>query len=583
MTSTRQQQWALLLLILAGAQSDIVNDGADRVQVLQTKGLHLLHHGKILASGVIQTQFGTVIPQMLDGNNTAPLMCSGDKGTFIDKICSTLQHLDERADALIVELATVFKSLHGPKRVKRETFQETGLLPFMGKISKYLFGQATENDVEIVINNINKLGNDVKILKNNTATLVNAVNQNAYQMDLLSKQVETRLQKFVDIHNELLTEIDNMKSDSQRLLAAVVVNLVWSSKVSLLTSHLLVIREIYHSCHRGRLSRLAVPERQLSRFLSDKQKSLAETGVELAVPLNEIDMYYSMKNVQCFRKGELQLRISISIPIIKINSKYQIFTLKPIKFLLDAMTCQILEEEKIFASDGTSVRSLRTTLTDDDVYLLPRFNSPNDLSMCVLGILHEKDPRTLAKACHVTCDVTNATTVQPISDNEYIVLNPAASLEILCANQVVKRIQPIFAGSVKISLPCHCALQEMHSNRVSILVYAMDNCFVNADVSKGLIVDQNWTNDDISISDLAYLNKSPQNVTKLEMEPIQLNIQTVRPIPATTEWEPVRVIGSNWFQTGFFFTVVVMVLGALAYCLIFQTNVCRKTEFSTPV
>ena len=150
---------------------------------------------------------------------------------------------------------------------------------FIGKISKSLFGTATEQDIQFIRNKVNKqdlILNNVVHFHNDLLSIVNVTRE---------EMMENRhaINKIINATDSLRTWIDHVVSAYDKDIHALLTHHILSEKMTTIRQHLNGIRRIYEqhelrhqSLIEGRLSKKLLPLRVLREVASLQDSSEAE-------------------------------------------------------------------------------------------------------------------------------------------------------------------------------------------------------------------------------------------------------------------------------------------------------------------
>lgn len=561
-------QFILLLLLLAEGLH-CSKAGGTKLEVTRSKAIQVVHHDGYVATDLLPVMFATYLPSMNDPDQL-PIACEPRDGPsthmFLEKSCLLLEELNAKCNELIKEINLIYAAMSKPSRVKRDKFVSAGVIPLIGSISKYLFGTATEGDVEKLITNLNSLGQDVKVLENQTATVVAATSSLAYKMQNFELKVEQRLQSIAKVHNELQTEVANLQQGADRIFAAQLVSAAWQTKLHILTVHLFTVNHIFNDCKNQKLSKLAIPQDQLRSLLESKEKQLNQTGLSLAIPLQNLEKYYENIKISCFFVPAMQLRIHFDLPIKNKFSNWNVFSMAPLKFLYESMTCSLFEKEIFFISDGTTARALPINPygEDQNVFMVPRANM-FEMDQCANAMIHSKELENIVEKCPLHCNKIMTTSFQEIDKDEFSILNPVFQLEIFCSGQLVEEIPPSVSGRIIVKLPCQCSVIQRDNIPPTTLLYPRTSCLLNERMMAGVSINRSWLNSSIKIKDIVFTDYTKTN---LSLEPLDIDFKIVTPPTPVYHWGAIQIIHSHWFLISFSIISVIGLLLGISYCFI---------------
>lgn len=546
--------WWVVLCVAIWLQT---TETTDQVHVVQSKGLQIAAlPNVIVATELIQLKFTANLPSMSAIPKSDFVICDDIKGNR--KTCEAIDSLHSISSKIIQELSKIFSKL-GP--VTRR--QKRSLLPFLGHLRHYIEGTVTDDQLNDVIQNLNNLGEDVQAIRNKTTDLISVTNTHAIQIQGLSKNMQEMLDKFSHAYNVLVEGLSAAQTDDDIMFHKLAMSVQLQSTIELLQNHLIAMKTVYHSCQAGVLDRLAVGEDDLQKILEQKNVLLNAGDLTLAIPQNHVELYYLLKTAQCHLVNQTTIEIDFNVPIKETNRKWGIFSIKPLKFLLDSQTCSILDENIVIASDGESVRPIDELdkLGSTFVKILPRLSKNKGISDCLHKILTGMEVGELQEFCHLNCVNSKESVIQEIDSNKYSVLNPGSQLNVICHNQVKTTVSKLVSGRHEIFLPCHCSLTEESSTQ-RILIPNGAACVLPQGVEEQVRIDNSWT--EIGNFSLLEVFVSSDHALKLMSENVTLpplNVATIAPMSSTGKWKPLPLFSSGWIET-----IILVLISAGTIC-----------------
>lgn len=322
--------------------------------------------------------------------------CSRDKETckFVNQVLLEINQI--RQDTAVMMNSTIESILRLiPERnlVNTERRSRRSLLPFIGDLSKSLFGTATFNDVQ-------RLASHINALNRFTRNMAHSIQQHDDKMSSYMHAVDNRINNIVDglkqnalaiehIQTQLYASFNDLENSFSTMNVLIAKQIQKSRKLEHLYNELL---DGVYNLVEGKLSPHLVSPSVMSTTLQNIQALLHEKYNKHFLVFTHPQQVYS--NVECvFARKNLTLYISVKFPISSFHKPLLLF--KVLSFPVpvnntSTHATQLLTLPQYIAV--TADMQYYTTLTDID------------LSHCVLSKFFTcKFTKTLYPFTHDTC------------------------------------------------------------------------------------------------------------------------------------------------------------------------------------
>jgi hypothetical protein len=215
----------------------------------------------------------------------------------------------------------------------------------------------------------------------------------------------------------------------------------------------------------NRLPRRVVSEEALFLELTRLEATLKPFLRKLAIPIHEINIYFTSPIVSCTveRTNISNVHIYVRVPTINLNSEFFVKELTPIPFHSDGKTCTLHEIPSFVLSTSNFTRPLSPRLVShcsphqSKLCFLPDLSttSTNDpcLDHLVKGSVDSVNP------CKYTCTDTADLQVTTISPNVFAITNPPRNSHIKCGekDQILLSNSTSY-GAILLEIHCHCSI-----------------------------------------------------------------------------------------------------------------------------
>lgn len=536
----------------------------------ESRAVQVRRENVLTATSTIEVKFMLNLPTMEPHINKTEADCREIKMSYLKNACNALFELDKTSLSIIGELVESFKNGGRVDKIRNKR----ALIPWIAEIQTFLIGTANEKQLNKVIEAMNALGGDVTKLKGNVSEIAKTVNFNAIQLKGLSENLQKSVNTFAAAYNNLSSQVASTENDSNEIMFRTVSTAILQGKIDVLISHLLILKSIYSNCQNGVLSRDAVPESKLAQALAEKKTFLEATGITLAIPEQNLEMYYRLTKTKCTAAERYKISIAIEIPIKPKTSTWHVISLTPLQFLVDKLTCSVLSEKIYLATDGVQVKLLAREDVAGNNFLvqLPRWNSPSDMQKCVYALLHSADETEVHAACTVHCDEKQRTTVQQIDKNIFVILNPSERVDLICSSQLVKSLEPLNNGQVRVALPCHCTAQSGDS-AIQVFISADPTCFVPAGTSEVIRMEKTWTNENFSFLHVLAPNHRVPELLRANVTIPPITVHTVAPVTGKSAWSRMPLFTSGKVESAIWVTLLGGTITAAALWLQSSTGI----------
>jgi hypothetical protein len=224
--------------------------------------------------------------------------------------------------------------------------------------------------------------------------------------------------------------------------------------------------EVLEKCHINVLSEKIVKPINLNKNLNDLSKKALEKGLRLAIPRDNIHLYYKLKITSCkIINGTLVVRLNV--PLINSETNGKMYKIIPTPVVWEKLLCNLdIEEYYIFKTENYSklIRTTETTCNEltYPICLLPRMIITTSHQQCIHHILETGNIQLLQEHCRYTCfSRPNYPIITQLMPNKYLITNTIQELTLNCNNETKStKINPIEAGTLELQVPCECSLTQ---------------------------------------------------------------------------------------------------------------------------
>lgn len=479
--------------------------------------------------------FEIVFPENLD-TPTLPI-CKGKNQT-----CQVTSHVLAQINSVRTEtssrlndtLDTMMELI--PETKIHKSRSKRSLLPFIGKLSKGLFGTATMEDVNILAKHMNKLSKVSiglsKALAQHEDHMSSFISSANDRMDNLVSGIKDNMLAIKFIQSEIYSTKSNLEQVIDYLMDILTDQIKTTSKLNFQLEELKTgIFELVS----GKLSPFLVPKQTLLSTLQDIQALLQSRYAGFHLAVNNLGDVYSNCKFLYARNGT-KLYITLKLPISYIEKPFSMFKVMSVPVPINSTSndaTQILDLPEYFAV--SSGNELYTTLRNSDLqdctgestkYCSSSFTlSPVTSSSCILA-LYANDKIQIKKLCNFRYvhDIVKPKIMELTSNTLLIYRTPLLSME--CHN---KHKMVTGCDFCIFSLPCRCSVSSndfyiipklgschkqtdnitiMHPVNLALLQHFFDNSFV-----ENILADTTFkTVLNVSVPDLKFYDHEMSNV-----------------------------------------------------------------------
>ena len=218
-------------------------------------------------------------------------------------------------------LQTVYKLIPEAAQIKGRG--KRSLLPFLGQISRSIFGTATLDDINVLSRHINELSSrTVKIshaIEQHGAHMSSFMEKANKRMDNLMTGVKKNEMAITYIHTQLQTSIRDLQSNFEQMTTILTKQIQNSNH---LNHQLDEIKLGIIDLVKGKLSPLILPPELIQTTINDIQKLLNSKYPEFYVAHTQVDQIYkSDKSLYARQNNSLFITIKLPISAHKHNLK----------------------------------------------------------------------------------------------------------------------------------------------------------------------------------------------------------------------------------------------------------------------
>lgn len=404
--------------------------------------------------------------------------------------CTLLSHLITQLNSIRSETAVRINATIQmieelvPETHVHKSRSKRSLLPFIGTLSKGLFGTATMDDVNILANHINKINKITRGLsealvqhENQLGSYMNAANK---RMDNLMSGIKSNMFAIQYIQTKLHTDFHNLEYSFEYILDILIEQI---HSATSLNHELDEFRLGIASLVDGDLSPLLIPQDVMYSVLNDVQAMLLTkfAGFHLSVTKTK-DVYNSCKFL--FARNGTKLYVTLKLPISNFAKPLTMYKVLSVPVPVNATSehgTQILNLPNYFLV--TSDNQYYTTLNNLDVSSCDGSNiklcsenialTPVTTQSCILA-LYANDKSLVKSLCSFRY-------VQSVIKPKIMELNPNSLLLYripLLSMQCLQEHKMVQGCDFCVfSLPCRCAV----STSEFYVAPRLTNCHVDKD------------------------------------------------------------------------------------------------------
>ena len=275
--------------------------------------------------------------------------------------CRMISHFLSQLDSIRAETAERFNTTNQtarlliPQTKVRKSRSRRSLLPFLGKISRGLFGTATVDDVNILAGHMNKLNKMASGLaraltqhEDHLSSVIKTANE---RMDNLMSGISENNLAIKFIQNELHTTTTNIEQSIDYMLSL----LIDQVKTNTQLNHALdQFNNGIISLVNGKLSPLLIPENVMQSTVTDIQMLLQTKFSGFHLTLGSInDIYSTSKFV--YARNNSRIFITIKLPVSYFNEPLTAYEVVSVPVPINSTSrhaTQLLDLPKYFIIAG---------------------------------------------------------------------------------------------------------------------------------------------------------------------------------------------------------------------------------------
>lgn len=238
-----------------------------------------------------------------------------------NQTCRMISHFLTQLDSIRAETAARFNETNQsarklvPETKVHKSRSKRSLLPFLGKLSRGLFGTATVDDVNVLANHMNKLNKMASGLakaltqhENHLSSFIQTANK---RMDNLMSGITENNLAIKFIQNELHTTTMNIEHSFDYMMGLLIDQVRTSTQ---LNHALEQFKDGIIGLVNGKLSPLLIPEDAMSNMLQDIQMMLQTQFNGFHLTLESVNDIYSSCKYMYARNGS-RIYVILKLPI----------------------------------------------------------------------------------------------------------------------------------------------------------------------------------------------------------------------------------------------------------------------------
>ena len=465
----------MVLLLVPSSVMGITTEAGMKVEVEGT--IQRLNYGVLFESkGSMYTSvetwphtFEIPLPNLPNISNTEGI-CGTLKGTY----CASIKTITGYVQGIQLEtkeqLSNLFDFVHvNVPKINVRTRTQRSLLPFIGGLSKSLFGTATTADVKLLASHITALnrrtGKMLHVLEQHGRHLSSYMTMANRRMDNLKTGI---VQNFHAINN--LTKVFSVQLSSLDSHLFELSKVLYSqiSKSTKLLNEFAKVQLAVQSLVQGKLSPILIPEPILKLAIKDITDILNKHYNKFSLIYTNTEHYYKRANFHFGRHG-LNLYVTLRFPITAEKAPLQLYKVRSLPSPVNASSThgtQILDLPDYFAV--TSHQQYFLTLSKSDLticrkhnmYLCPynRMFQPITQKTCILSLFaNNKDD--ISSLCNFRyLEDIIMPSIHELSST-YVLIYSSFNLAIDCQNK--QEVNP-GCNMCVLHLPCGCSITSQY-------------------------------------------------------------------------------------------------------------------------
>ena len=289
---------------------------------------------------------------------TIPRLASCKKS---NEICRMISHFLTQLDSIRAETAERLNTTNNsaqsliPETHIHKSRTKRSLLPFLGKLSKGLFGTATVDDVNVLANHMNKLNKMASGLaraltqhENHLSSFIKSSNK---RMDNLMSGITENNLAIKFIQNELHTTTMNLEQSFEYMMGLLIDQVRTSTQLN----HALdQFTDGIISLINGKLSPLLIPEDAMHNTLQDIRMMLHTKFNGFHITLDSVNDIYSSCKYMYARNGS-RIYVTLKLPISHFEEPLTAYEVTSVPVPINATSnhgTQLLDLPKYFIITG---------------------------------------------------------------------------------------------------------------------------------------------------------------------------------------------------------------------------------------
>ena len=360
-------------------------------------------------------------------------------------------------------LETVYKLIPETQHVKGRG--KRSLLPFLGQLSRSIFGTATLDDINVLARHINELSK-------RTMKISNAIEQHGAHMSSFMEKANKRMDNLMTgvknnemaityIHTQLQTSIRDLQNNFEQMTGILVKQIQNSNQLNhLLDEVKLGIIDLV----KGKLSPLILPPELLEATIKDIQNLLNSKYPEFYVAHTQVDQIYKSDQFLYARQND-SLFITIKLPISAHKHNMKLFDIMSFPVPVNSTTTQatqlldlpshfVMSADQQFYTTLSNVELNKCSGQSPMHCLFNKALTPITTESCVLALFTNSKEKV-----HALCDFrflhdAIKPSIHELGVSSVVVYrSPILSMECSKQHKMVKGCDYCI-----LSLPCRCSI-----------------------------------------------------------------------------------------------------------------------------
>ena len=395
------------------------------------------------------------------------------------------------------DIITDFEFENSNNRNKRSIMGATNAIrDFFGDVLVACCRVLTYRDGSKIVNNQKSLAEHYNVLKSamiddhknlfRVNEIISDMNKNLAQQTKLIKQkfksFEDALRDKVNINEFVNLENEIHHQD------------FFQNLINTIALEMMRLTQMFSACKAHKATQSILAKDKLIDDLTKLEISSWKINYELVIDIKNINEYYHLELLDCNMHGNV-LEMELKVPIVRKNTKFEVYEIKQIPFFWESKICHIQIENKLIISD--SKNSILKSMTDSDLTAcdinkklckIPQFRVINSFDSCITAIFREEPQSEIQTKCHFHCEMANPKEIvaTQLSENSFAISNFQTLLAVnsLTGEKETAIFNKSFGGSYILSVPCTTEILNINDGGTTQTIVPMGIPCFNSELNQ---------------------------------------------------------------------------------------------------